>query len=350
MVLRLLPLTLFIGATSVAAQVPARVPTRVPTVVDTVAATRAPAGWFGFRQDVLRDSLVVLEVAPGSPAERAGLRPGDRIAMVDGRAANPSLLNERPATVGDVRRLTVRRGSQTLTLSMVAEVPPRRVLMPSRVALTDADTVAREAQELRGRMALRATRAARTRAIIDTVRATDVAQTERRLRVLRSDSTRTIRAMIEPLIIVDGVPLLTDTVLHNELRSGTRATDSARARRVITDTLYDGLVRATREQNATLARLLRHSNAVSGAEFEELNPGLAEYFYGVSEGVFVLRVAETTPAASAGLRPGDIVQDVNGQRITTVNELRSAVSEASGTIVLRVLRKGSPATITLRKE
>jgi S1-C subfamily serine protease len=94
----------------------------------------------------------------------------------------------------------------------------------------------------------------------------------------------------------------------------------------------------------------RRSNAISGAEFEELNPGLADYFGGIGEGVFVLRVSGATPAFAAGLRAGDIVQSVNGQYVPTIADLRNAVNEASGTITLRIQRKGKPATVTLRKE
>ena len=287
MVLRLLPLALFVGATSLAAQVPTRAPTRA-AAPPTLTVVDESTGWFGFRHDVVRDSLVVLEVASGSPADRAGLRKGDLITLIDGRQANPTTLREKPPVAGETRTLTVRRGTRTLTLSMIAEAPPARTLLPSRVALTRLDTVASETRQLRGQMALQATRAVTL--------------------VPTQDSGRSA---------------LTGQQLSEQLE------------------------RSAREQNAAVARLTRAPNAISGAEFEELNPGLAEYFYGVSEGVFVLRVAEQSPASSGGLRPGDIIQSVNGQEIRTIAELRAAIAASERTTNLRILRKGAPSALTI---
>ena len=341
MVLRILPLALLFVTTSITAQVPTRAPARAPTVIDSVATTQTRAGWFGFRHDVLRDSIVVLEVATGSPAERAGLRAGDRITSIDGRVASPRVLNERPANVGDLRRLTVRRGDETLAVAMVAEAPPRRVLMPSRVALTDPDTLASETRQLRGQMALRATRAIRDtaggfetrlaltdRALRDTLGVGDLADRSGITRAALDSARREAVRMRAPLMIVDGVALMRDTA------GGVRA-------------LRTDLQETIDRRDATVARLARLPNAISGAEFEELNPGLAEYFYGVSEGVFVLRVAERTPASSGGLRPGDIIQSVNGEEIRTVAELRSAIAASGRTMNLRILRKGTPAALTI---
>ncbi len=346
MVLRLLPLAMLIGATSIAAQVPTRTPARAATVVDSAATTRANAGWFGFRQILRGDTLTVLEVASGSPAERAGLQPGDRILTIDGRTVNERQLNDWFAPVGAPRKMTVIRGGQTLSLSMVAAAPPRGVLAPSRAMLTNPDTVASEARQLRGRMALQATRAPTITGTADSMNIS-WSMSERRSRgdssrvdsLVRYQRLRTVGGQ-KPLIVVDGVIMTADST--RQLRLTSEALTNGE--------LYNELRQTLESTNATVARLARSTNAISGAEFEELNPGLAEYFYGVSEGVFVLRVANATPAAAAGLRPGDIVQEVNGDRVNSVTELRSAVSEASGTIALRVLRKGTPATVTLRKD
>ena len=339
MVLRLLPLALLISATSIAAQVPARTPTRAPTVADTTS------GWFGFRQLLRGDTLTVLEVASGSPAERAGLRPGDRILTIDGRTVNERHLNPWPVAVGAHRKLTVVRGNETLTLAMIAESPPTGTLVPSRVALTYPDTVAREARQLRSQMARTATRAATAvPTAVDAAGRTELTSADRRREVMLTDSVRALRRQTEPMIIVDGIPMTRDS-----LRTPGRA-------QLLGEELYKELERTltarerNTETNAVVARLTRAPNAISGAEFEELNPGLAEYFHGVSEGVFVLRVGDASPAAAAGLRPGDIIQAVNDQPVHTISEFRTTVAETPGTITLHVLRKGNPATITLRKE
>jgi len=317
MVLRLLPLALLLGATSIAAQVPVRAPTRAAT-----APADTSVGWFGFRQLLVGDTLTVLEVAPGSPAQRAGLRSGDWIMAIDGRAVNERYLNAWPAAVGDVRKVTVRRGNETLTLSMVAGAPPSGVLMPTRAAVANADTIASEARQLRGRMALQATRAATRSTTGDTAGGAIIAFTVPERRAFR-----------DTMVTLD--------LQNREFRV---AWDSARRQALQRRADQAGRDTAV---GATVARLTRAPNAISGAEFEELNPGLAEYFYGVSEGVFVLRVADNAPASSGGLRPGDIIQSVNGQEIRTIAELRAAVAASGRTMTLRILRKGTPGALTI---
>ena len=52
-------------------------------------------------------------VVPGSPAAKAGLRPGDRVVAVNGRAAEPEQISERiRASDGRPVRLTVERGGE----------------------------------------------------------------------------------------------------------------------------------------------------------------------------------------------------------------------------------------------
>jgi S1-C subfamily serine protease len=293
MVLRLIPLALLLGVVSLEAQVPARAPTRAAITTDT---TRRNAGWLGFslRRDVDPDSLIVLEVALDSPAEGAGLRKDDRILMVDGRPATRALLQERSLVIGDTRHITLQRGDETMTIAITAG-PVRKTLMPTRVSIAMKDTVASETRELRGKIALRATKA-----------------------TVGSE---------EPLVLEGRI-----------LRPARK------------DTTWQPKMRLRADTLELLAPFSLRESAVAGAELEQLNPGLAEYFGGVGEGVFVLRIAEGTPAATAGLRPGDIVQSVNGRRVSTIGELRDAVADASGTITLRVLRKGTGVTAVLRKE
>jgi C-terminal processing protease CtpA/Prc len=349
MVLRLLPLTLLLCAASAAAQVPAKAPTRVPS--PALVAVEGHAGWFGFRYDIVRDSLVVIEVAAGSPADRAGLRKGDWITLIDGQRANPTTLREKPAVPGDARKLTVRRGSETLGISMIAVAPPPGTLLPTRVAGTNADTVAREARALRGEMAQKATRAAApSRADTVVLRPTPA---QRKVQGDRERETslkllEAYRDTLRPRMLLDDtlygrMQLLLEQMKHDTVSGLT-------ARLLADSALYDHFAMTVKTTENLVARLNSRANALAGAEFEHLNAGLAEYFGGVAEGVFVLRVAPGTPAASAGLQPGDIVETLNGERVETIAALRAGIAESSGPLTLHVIRKGRPATLVLRKE
>lgn len=67
-------------------------------------------------------------VLPGSPAERAGLRPGDLITAIDRAPVGPSEeLRESIKTgePGAPRTLTVRRGDEALEIAVVPELPKR---------------------------------------------------------------------------------------------------------------------------------------------------------------------------------------------------------------------------------
>ena len=75
------------------------------------------------------DGVLVSEVAPGSPGDKAGLRPGDVIVGVDGRRVSDleevrSLL--RLFRVGDSVPLRLRRGNGEISASLVLEERTRR--------------------------------------------------------------------------------------------------------------------------------------------------------------------------------------------------------------------------------
>ena len=81
------------------------------------------------------------------------------------------------------------------------------------------------------------------------------------------------------------------------------------------------------------------STARLGVVVTPLSDQLAAYF-GVKDGVLVSEVQANTPAASAGLKAGDVITGVNGHSISSpqdvVNEVRGV--QAGGAIDLRISR------------
>jgi membrane-associated protease RseP (regulator of RpoE activity) len=88
---------------------------------------------------------------------------------------------------------------------------------------------------------------------------------------------------------------------------------------------------------------------VAGAQLTPLNPGLAEYFRGVEEGVLVMEVLDGTPAAEAGMLAGDVIVRVGSENISSLDELRFSIGYFERPLTLRVIRKGSPVVIIIEK-
>lgn len=90
-------------------------------------------GYLGVLLNSKGDSLVVLDVEPNSPAEKAGLKPGDVLSQVDGRAvknadAFRTLMQARSA--GEKVGLTVQRNAEKIPLTATLQ-PTSKVLTPS---------------------------------------------------------------------------------------------------------------------------------------------------------------------------------------------------------------------------
>jgi Do/DeqQ family serine protease len=85
-----------------------------------------------------------------------------------------------------------------------------------------------------------------------------------------------------------------------------------------------------------------------GARLSTLDPSSAiARAAGVSAGIEVLDVDEQSPAFRAGLRAGDIIQQINRSTVTTLGEFNAMVSEDSQVTVLGVLREGRQLLVIL---
>ena len=104
-----------------------------PAAAQTLPQER---GWIGVDAGIVmgpgvRPIMIVRQVASGSPAEQAGLGPGDTLVALDGMAPSfgrfQALRSLRP---GDPLELTVRNGGSARTLVVRAGRRPRVVQAP----------------------------------------------------------------------------------------------------------------------------------------------------------------------------------------------------------------------------
>ncbi|OGW28155.1 MAG: hypothetical protein A2X56_04550 [Nitrospirae bacterium GWC2_57_13] len=98
----------------------------------------------------------------------------------------------------------------------------------------------------------------------------------------------------------------------------------------------------------------RESSALAGTVVREVTPEIARRFgMGKDEkGVVIVKVAGDSRAFEAGLRPGDIVLQVNHADIVTLEDYNAAIGNLSNDeiVLLLVRRKGQDLFVTLRPE
>lgn len=121
-----------------------------------------------------------------------------------------------------------------------------------------------------------------------------------------------------------------------------------RDRRSLTLTVRVAELPEPREVDAAAADRVRLGVAV-----QRLTPELAQQL-GVTDrdGVVVVEVEDGSPAAEAGIEPGDIIAQANRQPVQTVADLRRALEgqDAGEPLLIQIHRKGSSLFVALRTE
>lgn len=258
------------------------------------------------------------EVLPGSPADHAGIREGDVVVRLNGRAATQEAVEglRDHLSRGDTVRLRIRRDGREEERVVVAAARQRQVVIDrgggdrqvvvlppgaGRRIVVEMDSVMPNLDSLRFHL--------------DSLRT--------RLRGMARDSVLIIRM---------------DTLV-----------------RVFRDSLSAAMPRWNREfqrigsDTWVLPYMLEFGpRSLAGAEFTEMNEGLGRYFH-TREGLLVLQVGPETPAGRAGLQAGDVVVEADGHRVKEMGDLRQAFAHSNGQEVhLTVLRDGARRQLNVR--
>lgn len=369
-------------------------------------------GWIGVSFDVsgdrngLLEAIYITEVSSGSPAAEAGLRPGDRVLAINDLntprelASLPELLRLR---TGDRVVMIVERDGDRRRFRLRAAARPAGFAPSRRVEVTMqsdslVETWSRSMDSLR--IYLRAGEAApevnvrEARGPQGSVRRMIVAEgSDQRARapfeffVFKgegSDSLRNEMAELNAVVVDlqrrirtrelelrerlgprsqaridddDQLRSLTGQLDRVSVRSGELEAAMAEAARETAGLQYD-VTRPDRPAAGAggrgpgefrpLTPYLLGRNLVAGAEVIDLEPELARYFE-VSTGVLVTKVAPGTPAAIAGLVPGDVITRMDQVGVRSVEDLRYGVSVAGDTLPLTLIRAGESRQVLLRK-
>ena len=97
-----------------------------------------------------------------------------------------------------------------------------------------------------------------------------------------------------------------------------------------------------------LAPYVLGANRAAGAEVVDLQPELAEYFQ-VEGGVLVVDVSPNTPAAVAGIQPGDVLTRIGGEPVRSISDLRRGMAVAGHELPVVLVRKGRSLQVLLRR-
>ena len=272
------------------------------------------------------EGVRIVEVRRGSPAAEAGLRGGDVVVRLDGRDAGEAM-DALPGRLqaGDTVRLRIRRDGDERDVVVVAEprepvrfgvLRPgiRRPGMPGafgeNVIIINGDSVHLPLEALTFR--------------IDSLRTQLQGMDGGRFRVEMDSLVR----------------LFTDS-------AGVWTQRMPEVRFQMHEPLADGLaVAGAFDSRPFFMELGRR--AAAGAELAEMNEGLSRYFGGQREGALVIEVSPESPAARAGLEPGDVIVRAAGEEVSGPEDVRDALNAAEeGRVSLEVVRQGRRRELSL---
>lgn len=331
----------------------------------------------------------VLDVAQASPAFRAGLRPGDLITAINGRAVSPDGFRSLNLREGDRLQLRLVRGGDQFEAIVTATRLPERPVASSFAADARDHRIDSVRTRIMGEIdsiLVQGAGEARSFSVVVTGAPDHViirrqagapsggVAEDRGLPfhtfVLRSreeadaltreaEALRGVMAGLRARTEVEreAAERLLETARVRQLQEGTRqypvassGSGAGGGPRAVQGVAVRAAAPPPPPAGVAVRPLTPYilgQRVVAGAELSPLNPELAEYFQG-EEGLLVLQVLDGSPARDAGVLAGDIVTRVGTRRVRTLDEVRSALEAVgSGAVQLTLVRKGRTVLLTL---
>jgi S1-C subfamily serine protease len=82
-----------------------------------------------------------------------------------------------------------------------------------------------------------------------------------------------------------------------------------------------------------------------GVQLNELTPQLAEYFGAKNGGVLVTSVTADSAAAKAGLKAGDVITSIDGDRVQRTEDVIDELREKDGEVTVGILRDKQESSV-----
>ena len=83
------------------------------------------------------------------------------------------------------------------------------------------------------------------------------------------------------------------------------------------------------------------TQGLMGIQVQNVTKELSEQFgYIIGEGVVITSVTPGSPAANAGLQPGDLIESVNRNVVTSVDDFEASLKKATGNKILLLIKRG----------
>jgi S1-C subfamily serine protease len=262
-----------------------------------------------------RRGVVLTSVAPGTPAARAGMLPGDVIARVgarDVRSVEDLSLTLDEEGVGSTVEFTVLRAFEAKPLKLNVQLQGAQ--NPALATALSEERAARESL-LSLRKELRAVRA---RAVgpegaLPTDNAAALAQLSERLREAEKQFDRVL-------------PLVAKAETGDAMNRAFAA--------VIPGQPFPPFEAA--QASTPLPAFGLHAIALTGRSAARLN---------ARGGILVVAVRPDSPAAMSGLRAGDVIETVNGSDFNRLELRRLLTAFDAAPVTLGVVRDGQPLTL-----